>query len=214
MRDPILSTMFVVAVEVGLAHLAALRGIEYVRRVAWLQVVLAVLVASHVPPSTFYGIQLIGVYMSVVIGLVIADVELHLSGKREVMLVSARDSISVMLSAVFLISLVIPAGVGQSTAFYVGGALAIMYGCLYGLYHYFKPAGRIKRTIVAVLVGNTSIIGVGAALGLFDGYRTVLDFLMHVGTSLLVFVAVHMRAPEYYRSPEVARLSAPKFTRK
>jgi hypothetical protein len=104
-RDPILSSLFVVALEVGISYLAAMRGIEYVRRLVWLQVVLCVAIASNVIPSNLYDFHLTGIYMSVLIGLVVADTELYIRGKREVLLTSARDSMSETMTESFGIPL-------------------------------------------------------------------------------------------------------------
>lgn len=213
MRDPILSSLFVVALEVGISYLAAMRGIEYVRRLVWLQVVLCVAIASNVIPSNLYDFHLTGIYMSVLIGLVVADTELYIRGKREVLLTSARDSMSIMLSSVFLLAPVLPASFGKSTAFFVGAALSIIYGSLYSLYHYAQPHGRIWRATVAVTVGNSALSLASALAGVSSLSAFFIDYAMHLGTSLLTLVSVHMALEASFVGERVP-LSAPKYTRK
>lgn len=193
MRDALLSTLFVIAVEAGLSYLAAMRGIEYVRRMAWLQVVLVVMVASHVTQPSIYVANLVGVYLSVLIGLAVADVEMNRGCKKTAMIASARDALSVMLSAAFLILPIIPAGRSNVNSFVVGAVLCVGYGVMYTLYHYCTRMASLLRSLVVVCAANVSVFAV--TLNGDPISTSLLEVAMRVGVSLLVLSAVNMHAP-------------------
>lgn len=206
MRDPQLSTLFVVSVEVGLSYLAAMRGIEYVRRMAWLQVVLAVLIASHVTSYSMYGASLVSVYLSVIVGLAVADVEMNTGCRKIAMVASARDALSVMLSAAFLILPIVPEKhpEGNST-FLIGGALCVVYGVMYTVYHYAARIASLARAVAVIVSGNVAVFAL-STLGTAPSSMALLEFGLRIGVSLLVFSAVHLRVPEGARRREAIDL--------